>query len=56
MWSEFLEFFGSGDPDMFDTDEEFSDLATEDQPIVAEEELAEVDDTTQIKPKSYAPV
>lgn len=22
MWSEFLDYFGSGDPNMFDTDEE----------------------------------
>ena len=22
MWNEFLDYFGSGDPDMFDTDEE----------------------------------
>jgi hypothetical protein len=25
MWSEFLEFFGSGDPNMFDTDDEFEE-------------------------------
>ena len=25
MWSEFIEFFGSGDPNMFDTDDEFLD-------------------------------
>lgn len=25
MWSEFLDFFGSGDPNMFDTDDEFED-------------------------------
>lgn len=30
MWSEFLEYFGSGDPDMFDTDDEF-DQAEENQ-------------------------
>lgn len=22
MWNEFLDYFGSGDPDMFETDEE----------------------------------
>jgi hypothetical protein len=37
MWSEFLEFFGSGDPDMFDTDEEFEEPVPEDQPTAAEE-------------------
>jgi len=25
LWTEFLDYFGSGDPDMFDTDEEIEE-------------------------------
>lgn len=32
MWSEFIEFFGSGDPNMFDTDDEFQDEPLQQMP------------------------
>lgn len=38
MWGDFLEFFGSGDPNMFDTDDEFDEPAPPvDQPTEQEE-------------------
>lgn len=45
MWSDFLDFFGSGDANMFDTDEEFEEPAPpEDQPAAVEEELPPVEE------------
>ena len=43
MWLEFLEFFGSGNPDMFDTDEEFEEAAPPIDTTAPVEEEAPID-------------
>ena len=44
MWNEFLEFFGSGNPDMFDTDEEFEEAAPPNDTMVTMEEEMPIDE------------
>lgn len=39
MWDEFLAFFGSGDPDMFDTDEELEEQQDDRNTEVREQEM-----------------
>jgi len=43
MWLEFLEFFGSGNPDMFNKDEEFEEAAPPIDTTAPVEEEAPID-------------
>ena len=56
MWGDFLEFFGSGDPDMFNTDDEFEEPAPPvDQPT-EQEQMPPLEEPVQMqRAKTYAP-